>query len=190
MHVYQLHAELRGYKPKMWRRFLVVPDTTLEHLGCILMALFHMDGSHPFDFRIPGTRECFVPKIQEDWGEEDASTTEIGQILGVGGKIAFTYDFGDNWEVIIKVEKIIDDPDLGPGDVPKVLKGKGYGIVDDCGGVWGLMRIAEALKDKDSPEYAEYDEWMDLEDLDLDFFDLEEMDYEAKHAPETFTRFF
>ena len=191
MQIFQLHAELRGYKPKMWRRFQVAPGTTLEHLGCILMALFHMDGSHPFDFSIPGTRESYVPQSLKDWEGKDASKVKLESLLDAGSKIVFTYDFGDSWEVIIKVEKIIDDPDLGPKALPKVLDGKGYGIIDDCGGVEALMAIAKALKDKDSPVDEELEEWVEeMEDMDMDAFDLKEMNAQARRAPKRFSPFF
>lgn len=48
-------------------------------------------------------------------------------------KTRFTYDFGDDWEINVKLEKIIIDETLSKKDLPRVLKGKGYGIIEDCG---------------------------------------------------------
>lgn len=53
-------------------------------------------------------------------------------------KFRFEYDFGDDWRVDLKVEKIssITYPGVAP---TKVLKGKGDGIVEDIGGIGALM---------------------------------------------------
>lgn len=51
----------------------------------------------------------------------------------------FEYDFGDGWEIMIVLEKIIDtDSDISGKDLPRVLEGEGYGIIEDCGGSEGL----------------------------------------------------
>ena len=63
-------------------------------------------------------------------------------------KTRFTYDFGDDWEINVKLEKIIIDETLSKKDLPRVLKGKGYGIIEDCGGIDGLKSIAEAYSEK------------------------------------------
>jgi hypothetical protein len=65
-------------------------------------------------------------------------------------KFVLEYDIGDSWEFKITFEKVLKDYD---GNTPWVLKGKGNGIVEDCGGVWGLQELAESGE---------------LEDFDLD----------------------
>lgn len=39
-------------------------------------------------------------------------------------KTRFTYDFGDDWEINVKLEKIIIDERLSKKDLPRVLKVK------------------------------------------------------------------
>lgn len=82
----------------------------------------------------------------------------------ISERAVFCYDFGDDWQFLIKLEKIIDIADLANKEMPRVLKGKGYGIVEDCGGVYGL----------------------DNELFDLTEFDLEDMDDSVKGATEFF----
>ena len=53
----------------------------------------------------------------------------------VGERIIFTYDFGDNWEVVIVLEKVYKDAAGAASDFPRVLEGSGFGIIEDCGGV-------------------------------------------------------
>jgi len=53
------------------------------------------------------------------------------------------YDFGDDWKIKLKLEEIYGEDNLKNNDIPCVISGKGYGIVEDCGGVPDLMQIAE-----------------------------------------------
>ena len=53
-------------------------------------------------------------------------------------KLKIIYDWGDNWEFNLTLSKIMEDY----GDTQfDVLSGKGYGIIDDVGGVWGLQKV-------------------------------------------------
>ncbi|MDD7305164.1 MAG: hypothetical protein PUG67_01100 [Peptoniphilaceae bacterium] len=57
-----------------------------------------------------------------------------------GDKMFFYYDYGDDWQIKLVVEKVEDDNNTENMLVPKLLKGKGYGIIEDVGGVYGLGR--------------------------------------------------
>ena len=61
-------------------------------------------------------------------------------LLDKNDKLTLFYDFGDGWEFLITVKKVIDD------NYPKriiLLDGSGCGICEDCGGVWGLEDLIE-----------------------------------------------
>lgn len=66
--------------------------------------------------------------------------------LEVDDKLYFTYDLGDNWEFQLRLEKTLDPKDLNDPHIPRVLTGKGQGILEDIGGTWGLR---EFLEEKD-----------------------------------------
>lgn len=104
-------------------------------------------------------------------------------------KIKFRYDFGDNWEINVKLEKIIIDKVLSKKGLPRVLKGKGYGIIEDCGGVDGLKSIAEAYSEKSGEEYENYCEWLLDDDIDLVSFDIEDMNNRLKKFQEFMKNF-
>ncbi len=115
----------------------------------MLMTLYEMEGSHLFNFYSPDNDEYYALKSCDFAVEPDdediknaASITLKKVLLYKGQKIIFTYDFGEGWEVIVALEEIITDSDIPFTKLPRVLKGKGYGIIDDCGGVPGLERIA------------------------------------------------
>ena len=65
-----------------------------------------------------------------------------------GDRLSVNYDFGDDWRVSLKLEKVFEDKELPRGEFPQVIEGAGFGIVEDCGGVWGLENLVKAFKRK------------------------------------------
>ena len=83
----------------------------------------------------------------------------------VGERIHFTYDFGDNWEVEIKLEKASSDDTTAASDFPRVLEGAVLGIIEDCGGVPGLGELVAAYYRTSGQAYDEYSDWLGMADL-------------------------
>lgn len=184
--IYQLHTALDGYKPKIWRRVLVSPSMKLSRLAYMLMTLYEMEGSHLFNFYSPDSDEYYALKSGDfavDFDTKNAVSTPLKKVLLYKGqKITFTYDFGDSWEIIIALEEIINDADIPVKKLPFILKGKGYGIIDDCGGIPGLERFAEAFEKKEGQEYEQYCEWLGTSELDLKNFDVDKMNLALKDS--------
>jgi hypothetical protein len=70
-------------------------------------------------------------------------------------------------------------------DLSRVIKGKGFGIVEDCGGVWGLEEIAQGLKTGQGEDWADRKEWLkehysEVLERGLDFFDIDEINIAIK----------
>lgn len=125
--------------------------------------------------------------IESSPGSVDAAEAILKRILNlIGEQIYFTYDFGDNWEVIVKLEKVYSDNMTLASDFPRVLEGAGFGIIEDCGGVPGLADLAAAFKKKSGKAYKEYSEWLGTADLDLDSFYLDDMNFRLKKLPRLF----
>lgn len=97
--------------------------------------------------------------------------------------MTFTYDFGDNWQVSVVLEKIIVDKVLPGKELPRVLEGEGFGIIEDCCGVGGLEDILKAFKKKKGVKYQEYCDWIGVSDLDLLSFDIDDINYRLKKVP-------
>ncbi len=84
-------------------------------------------------------------------------------------KLLLEYDTGDGWEFKIQVTKINDgykEKDFS------ILSGKGKGIIEDCGGLWGLEqfingKVSEEVKDWYLSLFGE-DELYDINDFDLE----------------------
>lgn len=125
--------------------------------------------------------------IESSPDSTDAAEAVLKNMLNlIGEQIKLTYDFGDNWEVVAKLEKIYSDDTTQASNFPRVLEGAGFGIIEDCGGVPGLADLAAAFKKKSGKAYKEYSEWLGVDDLDLTAFDLKDMNYRLTKLPRIF----
>lgn len=114
----------------------------------------------------------------------DASQAKLSQILRDEQDIMhFSYDYGDGWEITLTLEKVFEDPELPGKELPRVLEGEGYGIIEDCGGPSGLEELASAFQKKSGEAYESYREWLGVDDLDLTSFDLDDMNFRLKKVP-------
>jgi hypothetical protein len=83
----------------------------------------------------------------------------------------YIYDYGDNWEHTIKLEKILDPV---PGEkYPICLDGARSAPPDDCGGDMGYAHLLEVLADPEDPEHEDLKEWVGP------YFDSEEFNLEV-----------
>lgn len=214
--IYQFYAELKDYQPKMWRRFQVSGNITMARLGYILMTLYEMQGNHLFCLTVPIHENTktnpVLPRVgsvlkdktlrfEIDNGEEtpnksrgalDASRYKIRSVLqGYSGeKLVLEYDYGNGWEVEVTLEEILKDNELAGRELPRVLDGEGYGIIEDCGGPNELERLAEAFLKKSGNDYENYRKWLGRDELDLTAFDLENMNLRLKKVPRIYTELY
>jgi len=68
----------------------------------------------------------------------------------------YTYDYGDDWELKIKLLETLDDYDSSE---PTCVDGFGDAPPDDVGGEYGFIDFLEAIGDKKHPEHDEMVEW-------------------------------
>ena len=207
--IYQFYAELKDYEPKIWRRFQVPENITMARLGYILMTMYEMKANHLFCVTVPirdnvkldetlsGVGSVFPDKswrfeigneeLFPGEGEKvfDASTYKMRSILQVcqGEKLTLEYDYGDGWEVEITQESVLEDKELPGRELPRVLAGEGYGIIEDCGGTGGLEQLAAAFRQKSGDDYENYREWLGRDESDLTAFDLDDMNLRLKKVP-------
>ena len=104
--IYQMKATIVGTKPPAWRRLLVPETTTLFQLHEILQAAFGWWNSHLHEFDINGVR--YGTDDGEGWGPPVKSEhrTRLRAVAEEGVAFRYVFDFGDNWEHKLVVEKI------------------------------------------------------------------------------------
>lgn len=189
--IYQFYSELSDYEPKIWRRFQVPRNITMAKLGYILMTMYEMQASHLFCIELPVyeglTLRYDLPSEEDDFEPEDgvrahdASDAVLGRQFGnPGTKLVMQYDYGDGWEVALTLEEILHDENLPGRELPRVLDGAGFGIIEDCGGPSGLETLALAFKQKCGEDYEMYREWLGRDELNLSVFDKDDMNFRLK----------
>lgn len=156
--VLQFKVVLRGSRPSIWRRIQVPEGLSLSALHEVIQVVMGWAGYHMHEFSYQGLRYG-VP--DPDWGdgevldERDLLLSDLS--LSVKDKIFYEYDFGDGWEHVLTLEKILTLPELR---TPLCLKGARACPPEDCGGIWGYEELLNALKDPDHEEHESMTTWL------------------------------
>lgn len=182
--VYQLKITLKYSKPPIWRRLLVPSNVSLGELGRIIRIAFDWGSSHLYEFTIknefygPRRRDGFEIGFTRKVNDEDK--VRLGDIIPRRRmKFLYTYDFGDNWEHEILVEKI-SSPELGQY-YPVCIKGKRASPIEDSGGMWGHKGKLAIMNDPKHPEYKEVMEWLGGR-IDPERFDLDKINSQLRES--------
>ncbi|MFJ8527503.1 plasmid pRiA4b ORF-3 family protein [Bacillus sp. NPDC094106] len=172
--IYQFKVTLKGIRPPIWRRFLIDNQVTFEELHTIIQIVMGWQNYHLYSFdtgdahvEIPHDSFDFFPSPSVKY---DAEETQVGElIIAEKQKCLYTYDFGDNWEHELVLEKIL--PMDGKIAVPTCTKGKRACPPEDCGGIYMYNEIQTARNGEGELD-EEMEEWLgefDPEELDLEF---------------------
>jgi prevent-host-death family protein len=174
--VYQFKVALMGIRPPIWRRIQVPANYTFWDLHVAIQDTMGWFDSHLHEFQVDlpssGHQERIgIPVEDFEFGEEviPGWNHYISEYFSVEhAKATYVYDFGDNWEHTVTLEKIV--PRKKGRQYPVCLKGKRACPPEDCGGVWGYKDLLEIISDPDHEEYDEMMEWLD-EDFDPEALD-------------------
>jgi len=170
--IYQLKVTLNNAKPPIWRRILVSGNTRLDQFHDILQITMGWTDSHLHQFVLGDT--FYGMRDDEDsffgMDKEDERKYKLSQLLTQEkDSMKYEYDFGDDWEHKIVLEKKL--PHDSSVTVPSCIKGKRACPPDDCGGVWGYQKLVEVMRDPSDNEYKEKLEWLGGE-FDPEHFDI------------------
>ena len=171
LQVCQLKLTLKDSHPPIWRRVQVLANITLAALHKVIQAIMPWHGMHLYEFRIDGN---FFGQLDPD--SEDVLINEkmipLGKVVKSAGKrFTYVYDFGDDWQHEVLVEKIL--PAEKGVRYPVCTAGMRACPPDDSGSIWGYYDKLEILKHPEHPEYEHIKEWMG-QDWDSETFDIEE----------------
>jgi len=113
--------------------------------------------------------------------DADASDESIKKVklqdlkLKTKQEFLYVYDFGDNWEHTITIEKISENTENLK--TPLCLEGKRACPPEDCGSIPGYEDILYALKNPDDEDSEDLLEWLG-EDYDPEEFEVEAVNEE------------
>jgi hypothetical protein len=157
--IVQIKVKLLGVtKPPVWRRLQFRADTTLNHLHEMLVAAFGWQDYHMHCFS-SGPEEFGVP--DPELGFIDERHVTLGELIGgVGDRLRYTYDFGDDWQHEIVVEELLDpDPEI---HYPVLVAAKGACPPEDCGGPWGYAELKDILTNPSHEQHQDMLDWLGL----------------------------
>ena len=154
--VFEMHIALRHIAQPIWRRILIYGSTTLHGFHLAIQEAFGWQNCHLYSFTLGARR--FEGPYQEDGTGEDATEVLLMDLRLKPGKVfEYTYDFGDDWEHVVRVDAVRQHE---TGAVyPCCLDGARAGPPEDCGGPHGYQQLLEILADPRHPEHRERREW-------------------------------
>ncbi len=163
--VYQFKVTLRGIRPPIWRRIQVPETYTFWDLHVAIQDAMGWMDYHAHEFIVPDPRGGERVRIgvpDPEYGFQTVLPEEKQRISdwfqAEGDPSLYVYDFGDDWEHKVKLEKIV--PREEGEDYPRCAGGKCACPPEDCGGPWGYRHMLEVLADPGHEEYEEMMEWL------------------------------
>lgn len=144
---YIFNVSLYGFDKEIKRKIVVNNNILIDDFCKSVILIMNGDLSHGYGLKISS----------KNWLSDYYNDLELFYLnLAEKQKIKLIYDWGDNWIFNITLSKIIEG--YGNKDF-EVIAGKGYGIIDDVGGIGGLHEVF-AGRDTSWGEY-------DIQDFDL-----------------------
>jgi Plasmid pRiA4b ORF-3-like protein len=159
--IVQAKIKLLGVsKPPVWRRLQLRADTRLDQLHDVIQRAFGWQDYHMHCFS-SGPDQFGV--AEPELGFIDERGVTIGELIGgVGDRLFYTYDFGDDWQHEIVIEELLDaDPEIR---YPVLVAARGACPPEDCGGPWGYAELKEILADSSHEQHQEMLDWLGLDD--------------------------
>jgi hypothetical protein len=161
---YQLQVLLNGTQPPIWRRLQVPGTANLGWFHAVLQVAMGWTNSHLHQF-ICGEHMYADPRVQLDQYEGDPPVLDEGKatlaevLSDIKQGLVYEYDFGDSWEHIVTVEKILP-VEASASAIAVCLAGTGACPPEDCGGIGGYVELLRALKNRKHPEHKSMKEWL------------------------------
>ncbi len=109
--VYELKVMLAGIRPPIWRRIRTL-DCTLLTLSEIIQNAMGWENAHLWVFEIGDEQYGETPMGDPIEDMMNPRSLKLSELVNDGvTKFRYTYDFGDNWDHRITIEKTLDaDP--------------------------------------------------------------------------------
>jgi hypothetical protein len=175
--IHRLRLDLKGSRPPIWRRLELAGDLTLDQVHDVIQVAMGWYDGHLHAFRPPDARMAhFLTAYDLEEGERGLGEHEVrlDQVLrAVGDRLFYEYDFGDDWEHVLKLEAVRPRGDEPPA---RCLGGKRRGPLEDCGGIYSYNDIASAITSGDLSELPPHlVDWLP-EDFDPAEFDAADVD--------------
>ena len=150
---YQVRVHLDGAKPPIWRRLLLSSDLMLDELHAVLQQAMGWTDSHLHQF-LAGENKMdrfavhYHTQFMLDEGAEGVLENQVRLdelLTGPKDRLFYWYDFGDDWEHTLVVEKVL--PRFGDEPPAICIGGARACPPEDCGGIDTARAAGQAAKD-------------------------------------------
>jgi len=164
---YRLKVTLLGSEPPIWRRFLV-KDFPLANLHEIIQEAMGWENCHLYHFTVAG-QQFGDASVSDD--VEDAFLTTLADVVSEEGTtFHYLYDYGDNWEHEVLVEKIGIAQDRER--TLYCLDGERACPPEDVGGIPGYLEFLRVVSDPNHTDHMSMLEWFGGS-FDAEMFDVD-----------------
>ncbi len=152
---YRIRVDLLDTDPTIWRLIEVPSTLTLDSLHPILQTAMGWTDSHLHQFmladpQVHGPVERYLTAFDIEEGDEGVAEADVrlDEVLkAVGDELRYTYDFGDGWDHLLRLDTRSPRADQDPPAA--LLDGQRACPPEDCGGPHGydelLMLLADAV---------------------------------------------
>lgn len=162
--LYQLRVVLDRSQPEIWRRLQVPGNANLGWLHAVLQVAMGWTNSHLHQFKIG---KAFYSDPRHHFAEYegdpeilDEQKARLQQLVPhEQDTFGYEYDFGDSWDHVITVEKLLPPPPVR-ATFAVCLDGARACPPEDCGGIYGYAELLKALKDRKHPEHRTLKAWL------------------------------
>jgi hypothetical protein len=171
----QIEVTLYRVRPEIRRRLLVPANARLDWLHAVLQVAMGWNNSHLHRFNVNGrlysnTQHHFA-EYEDDPVILEEADFKLGDVVyGEGALFSYEYDFGDDWQHQVVVERVLP-PDSGVPRAALCTDGQRACPPEDCGGSWGYEELLSALRNRRHPEHARMRQWVGRE-FDAEAFDI------------------
>lgn len=180
--IFQFKVALKNIKPLIWRRIQVPDNYSFWDLHVAIQDSMGWTDTHLHHFEILNPKsdrkeEIGIPDEDKISGEILAGWEEkIADYFTEDNDLAeYIYDYGDNWEHVVKLEKILKYAESGK--YPVCIDGERACPPEDCGGMWGYEEFLEAIMDPAHERHEELLEWIGG-DFDPEHFEIKDMHFD------------
>jgi hypothetical protein len=153
--VYRVRVQLDDSDPKIWRQLDLRSTLTLDLLHQVLQVAFNWTDSHLHRFSLGGGAFdhhsqlflCPYDVDNKEWPDDDglpAAETRLDETLSEPGDVLrYLYDYGDNWELTLRLEEVLTAESDCPAAV--VVDGERAAPPEDCGHLVDADSLSEVL---------------------------------------------
>lgn len=157
--VYRVRVHIDDSDPTIWRRLDLRSNLALDLLHQVLQVAFDWTDSHLHRFSLGGGAYdshsqlflCPYDVDNKEWPEDDedglpAAETQLDETLSEPGDVLhYLYDYGDNWELTLRLEDVLPAESDCPAAV--VVDGERAAPPEDCGHLVDAESLSEVLTD-------------------------------------------